>query len=107
MSGTTVQDELTTTAATIFTASGVVAQVIAADVTEKAGAGQTGTVHVVKSGGAIADADTFTFAFAVTSGGVAQLTTLLSHLLLPGDTIQMLASANTAVNAKISVVYLP
>ena len=104
MSGSAAQIELTTSAQAIYTApAGTKAQITACDVFEKTGVNKTVTVYIVKSGDSTGTAATAVWTKTVNASDALQITNLIGHVLRPGDAVHMLASANSAVNVRISV----
>lgn len=93
--------QLTTAATTLYTATAVRAQVHAATFLNTSGAGVTITLHLVPNGGSVGDANMILKAKALNAGESYKPLELVGQWLNPGDTIQALASANTAVSAMI------
>lgn len=108
MSGKTIQKELTTSAAEMYTATGN-AQIVAIDLTNDTASGETATVYKIKSGDTYSSAATASVIYSVTAaavgggGGHTQATFLLSHFLERGDSVYAKASNGSAIVLTISV----
>ena len=104
MATQTAQAELTTSAGTIYTAARK-GQITACDAFNKTGTARTVTVYVIKAADTSASAATCVYVGTVpdnASGSHLQIP-LSSQCLEPGDYVQALAAANSAINLKISV----
>lgn len=96
--------QLTTGATTLYTANAVRAQVHAANLLNTSAAPVTVTLHLVPSGGAAGDANMILKAKPLNVSESYKSLELIGQWLNPGDTIQALASANTAVSVMIGGV---
>lgn len=93
--------QLTTGATTLYTATAIRAQVHAANFLNTSGGAVTVTLHLVPEGGALGDANMIMKAKALNAGEAYKSLELIGQWLNPGDTIQALASADTAVSVMI------
>lgn len=97
--------QLTTSATTIYSAAtGIRAQVLAANVLNTSAAPVTVTVHLVPTGQTVGDANMIVKARSLNIGESYKVIELVGQAMNAGDTIQALASANTAVSMMVGGV---
>lgn len=94
-------DQLSTSAATLYEAFNVNAQVQAFVLTNTSGGAVTVTVHLVPSGGSAADANMILKTKSLNAGESYKVIEAVGQWLSPGDKIQALASAVTSVSAML------
>jgi len=93
--------QLTTSASTIYTATGLRAQVLAATVTNTSGGAVSVTIYLVPNGQSAGDANTLVKARSLNAGESYKVIELVGQAMNAGDTIQALASANTAISMMV------
>lgn len=93
---------LTTSAAVYYTATNVAATIRNATVTNTTAGAITVTIHIVPSGGAAAASNEKIAARSVAAGETYLAPELIGANVMPGGTIQALASANTSLTLMVS-----
>lgn len=97
--------QLTTSAATYYTAGAIVAARIDKCVAaNNSGSAATMTLHLVPSGGTADDTNKIIKTKSINAGEVYTCPEVVGHVLTPGGTIQALASAGTSITLMASGV---
>ena len=99
-----IEQLATTPGATIYTApSNTTAQVVFANCTNESGGALTFTIHVVQSGGSLADTNIYVDAKSLAGGGSDMVPEIVGAILSPGDFIIAFGSAGSALNLKLGI----
>lgn len=89
--------QLTTSAATYYTATNVRAQIQAMTLTNTSGGAVTATVHLVPSGGSASASNCILSAKSLAAGESYKVIEAIGQTLESGGTIQALASSATSI----------
>ena len=99
-----IEQLATTPGSTIYTApTGTTAQVVFANCTNESSSATTFTVHVVQSGGSLADTNIYVDAKALGAGKSDLIPEIVGMWLSAGDFIIAFGSAGSAMNLKLSI----
>ena len=93
--------QLTTSATTLYTATNVKAQIQAFTVLNTSGGAVTVTIHIVPSGGSASNSNMIVQTKSLNAAESYKVIEAVGQWLSAGDTIQALASANTAISSVI------
>lgn len=96
--------QLTTSAATYYTSTGVKTRIDAIALTNTTASAATATVHRIASGGSASASNCVMSAKSINAGETVIVMGLLGQWLDPGDFIQALSSANTTITIVASGV---
>lgn len=96
--------QLTTSAATYYTASGVKTRIDSCTITNTSGGAVTATIHLVPSGGSASDSNKVLSAYSLAAGQTYVPPGIIGHWLEAGGTLQALASAGTSITLVASGV---
>lgn len=95
--------QLTTAAAIYYTAPALTTAVIKKlTITNSTGGAVSVTIYLVPAAGAAGVTNIVTSAKSILAGAVYEAYECENHVLMPGDTLQALASANTSLTLKAS-----
>ena len=90
--------QLTTVAATYYTATNVTTRIDACAITNTTAGAITATVHLVTSGGSATASNCVLSAQSIPAGGTLIVAGAIGQWLAAAGTLQALASANTSVD---------
>lgn len=90
--------QLTTSAATYYTATGVRTRIDACVLTNTSGSTATATVHLVPSGGSAAASNCVMSARSISAGGTVIVAGAIGQWLEDGGTIRALAGTGAAIS---------
>ncbi len=90
--------QLTTSAATYYSATGVTTRIDACALTNTTAGPVTATVHLVPSGGSAAASNCVMSAKSLAAGETVIVAGAIGQWLAAGGTLQALASANTSID---------
>jgi predicted phage tail protein len=97
--------QLTTSAATYYTApAATTARITAFTITNTSAGAVTASVHLVPSAGTADDTNIIADVLPLSANQTQTLTAAIGHVIETGGTIQALASAGTSVNIVVSGV---